>query len=387
MGAEATIQNDDAVAGKVPIESGPLVRDADLVALARGGDRDALGRFVERYLGQVFDFAIRSLRDRNAAIALTRGTIVEALAEFTSPSRSATAVSAAGEVFGIARVLVMKWLEASGTLSTAIEIPADEARRSVFEGHEPGWALSATQAQSEREAAAIAWRAAAELPAWQYVVLDIATRHRLDATDLSIALNAPATVVHDLVESIAADLDARARHHLSATIGVGRSPRDLFSILAPVGLPIELRNGIQREVIANWPDSVRSGPPELPPPLAPTSPGRDEPRSEEGPAPSQYVGSRAAHDLLERTRGQRLDSEAESRRAEDETRARLDESAQAPITIDRPVPLRGFDGGELFSRLVVGLIVIAMLLVGILVGLVVAGVLTPDSLRETLFGG
>lgn len=76
-------------------ESGGTLVDQDtpLVARARGGDRSAFSRLVERHHGRVFNTACRMLGDREAAADVTQETFLaawRALGAFEERARFAT---------------------------------------------------------------------------------------------------------------------------------------------------------------------------------------------------------------------------------------------------------------------------------------------------------
>jgi DNA-directed RNA polymerase specialized sigma24 family protein len=240
----------------------------------------------------------------------------------------------------------------------------------------------------------LVWRAAAELLPRQYIVLDLRRRQGLTGGDLARALGvgmaaAEATVgeaegaLRGLVWTnaiaprgrngateaptcpemarLARGLDgdgarfeqwlAIERHTSSCPVcGAYRQrlgePAEVFATLAPIPMPVELRNAVWRDLAARWPDddhatedkvetpASRSAVPSAARGLAallgqasaglrgstkatPSAP--PEEKKLEVPAPevlppdplmldSPYVRSRAAHDLLARTRGETIAS-------------------------------------------------------------------------------
>ena len=55
--------------------------DAELAAMVAGGDRDGVAALHERYVGRVYDFVYRTLRNRPEAAAVTRAVMVDALTD------------------------------------------------------------------------------------------------------------------------------------------------------------------------------------------------------------------------------------------------------------------------------------------------------------------
>src|SRR5690242_16193696 len=74
----------------------PGLADADLVAQAKGGSREALSALVYRYHGTVWAIAYARLRDRDAADDLAQEVLLVSLlhlGELTDPSRYAAWLS------------------------------------------------------------------------------------------------------------------------------------------------------------------------------------------------------------------------------------------------------------------------------------------------------
>jgi DNA-directed RNA polymerase specialized sigma24 family protein len=363
----------------------PRPNDADLTSAAGHGDRAAAGALVERYLGRVFDFVYRALRDRARAAPVARAAMAEAFAALAGGEEAAPRT----RVFAAARARVVAALDEAGRAAETTPLGDEESRRAGFDQFDAGLAVlrSAVELEGDREAARLVWQAASGLPARRYLVLDLALRQWLRGADLGTVLGAgPGEAESALAEAERA-LEARLR---GQPIESARPTRELFAGLIPVPLPVELRNQVWRDVVEPWPRVVAPGDPAAPGAAvgglggaaaarpgdgarsgsADGSPGRraETPRGaggepadraaehggERAPAPdaapagapaSPYVG-RAGSDLLSRTHQERLGGGSGSSAPPPGGRWFSDE-ARAPSTLNRPVRLRprGYGGG------------------------------------------
>lgn len=344
----------------------PRSNDADLASAAGLGDATAASALAERYLGRVFDFAYRALRDRQRAAVAARGAMVEAFGALASGEDGAPRT----RVFTAARARVAAALDDDDRLTEGSALADEESRRAGLDQFDPSLAVlrSPAELHGDREAARLVWRAASGLPAWQYIVLDLALRQWLRGADLSRVLGAGPGEAESALADAERSLEARLQ---GLPIETTRSTRELLAGLMPVPLPVELRNQVWRDVVDPWPrvasvDDVGSAdgrgqrglsgvgdrrapaepgprPPAIEPPTrktteegaAPVAPTAHPHHTE---TPSAYV-SRAANDLLSRTRQERLGGRGDSAVPPPGGRW-FTEEARAPATLNRPVRLR-----------------------------------------------
>jgi DNA-directed RNA polymerase specialized sigma24 family protein len=389
----------------------PRPNDAELASAAGHGDAAAAGALAERYLGHVFDFAYRVLRDRARAAAAARGAMAEAFAAVANGEEGAPRT----RIFLAARARVAAALEDEDRLAETAPLADEESRRAGLDQFDPSLAVlrSSAELHGDREAARLVWRAASGLPTWQYMVLDLALRQWLRGADLTRVLGAGPGEAESALADAERTLELRL-HGL--TIESTRSTRELLAGLTPVPLPVELRNHVWRDVIDPWPRVAAASAGERPTPsngargrgepgeiaVRPTvEPAGRDARSGSGEAsdvagttaahhsggdtPSPYV-RRAANDLLTRTRQERLGGRVDSAVPPPGGRWFTDE-ARAPTTLSRPVRLRprGYGVGAGRAAVLVAVLFAAGLGVGFasgggdVLGAIVSGALSGPA--------
>jgi DNA-directed RNA polymerase specialized sigma24 family protein len=166
--------------------------DADLMVLARAGDRDALAAIYDRYADRVYDLCSSVLRDPDAAFDAMVDTFVLAALELyrlRKPDR------------------LESWLFAMAREQLLIRrIPIGVDEHAEFDG-EPGVAAAVG-------AGAIVWEAASWLPPRDRILLDLHVRQSLDNKALAAAIGV--SLLHAV--ALVRDLDERVERLMSALL-------------------------------------------------------------------------------------------------------------------------------------------------------------------------
>jgi DNA-directed RNA polymerase specialized sigma24 family protein len=172
--------------------AGDMQTDADLMVLARAGDRDALGAIYDRYADRLYDLCSSVLRDPDAAFDAMVDTFVLAALELyrlRKPER------------------LESWLFAMAREQLLVrKIPIGVDEHADFDG-EPGAAAAVG-------AGAIVWEAVSWLPPRDRILLDLHVRQSLDNKGLAAAIGVSLPHAAALVR----DLDERVERLMSALL-------------------------------------------------------------------------------------------------------------------------------------------------------------------------
>lgn len=356
--------------------------DRDLVWRAREGDSLAVETLCDRYIGRLYDLLLRTTRDRSAASALARGTLTQAMAELTAEGGDLPATLSV-VVYQVAQNLAVRWLESTGALRRGRALSEPESQALGLDVVDPVWAIAPSQATADREAARRVWAAAMELAPWQYLLLDL--RHRQGLTNDETATTfttSPASLLPPLLDA-EQRLNAASARRGVAEGGGTLAPLDLFAALRMVSLPVELRHSVSQEIVLSWQEGRR--PRHFGPEPGPTTIEAGDARPEHGaPSETQMLsgGSSAAESLLRRTEDTRIEVDAVPVRRPPSGPSRPEERPP-PMLMTRPVRLRL--PGET-SHFVTIVRIAALLLLGLLVGLVLNGTIDPAILWRAIVG-
>ena len=159
-----------------------MLTDRELAMAARGGDQRGLATLYDRYFPGVYDFAIRTLRDTDAAADVVRKTFAEAsrqLGEGTVPE------SVKAWLYGIA-------LREATTGARQTPPPEGGRRQQAralpsFVEIDPARAPDPQALQRDGELRELVWQFATELSPREYALLDLRLRRELAAAELAAA--------------------------------------------------------------------------------------------------------------------------------------------------------------------------------------------------------
>ncbi len=150
--------------------------DAELVAAARAGDRNAWAAIYDRYADRVYDFCASMLRNRADASEAMQETFLvafETLGQLAQPERLGA------WLYAVAHRAILDRTGAEG-LAVGIDAAGDVL-----------WGSDATQERPSRaELAEFVWQAAAGLDEQERALLDLHLRQGLEGPDLASAAGA-----------------------------------------------------------------------------------------------------------------------------------------------------------------------------------------------------
>lgn len=160
--------------------------DEQLLALAAGGDQHAFAVLFERYFDGIFDFAVRMVRDPDAAAAAVFGVFADAWDRLRK-GRGGGILKA--WLFAIARDRAIIESRRAGRATAAGDGTEPEGA-SQFASPDPG-RLATPAVVEDSELAKIVWRSAAALSPRQYALLDMHLRRGLTADQIAGGLDIP----------------------------------------------------------------------------------------------------------------------------------------------------------------------------------------------------
>jgi RNA polymerase sigma factor (sigma-70 family) len=153
--------------------------DEALASLSAAGDKDAFGELYERHHAGLYDFAVRILRDPDAAADVVQGTFTRAWPAIRDGTRP-TNVKA--WLYGIARNLSIDELRSRRRV-----FPYEGLGLGLAELPDPA-AYDPSETIETKELAELVWTSAAGLRAEEYALLDLHVRRGLSADELADSL-------------------------------------------------------------------------------------------------------------------------------------------------------------------------------------------------------
>ncbi|MEX2315281.1 MAG: sigma-70 family RNA polymerase sigma factor, partial [Thermomicrobiales bacterium] len=148
--------------------------DAELVLAAVGGDQQAFADLYERYIGPVYDFLARMLRDRNEAEDVAQETFVRAMQALGSLQQG---TNFRGWIFTIARNTSLNRIERQKRVRPlALSTSGDDGEEYELDIVDTNRFSDPAEAAGSAAVAALVWEAAAGLDPKQYALLDLHLR-------------------------------------------------------------------------------------------------------------------------------------------------------------------------------------------------------------------
>lgn len=158
--------------------------DELLVAAARAGDGEAFAALYERYFDRVYDFVVRTVRDRDEAADVVQDTFIKAMNAIGGLANGASFKS---WLFTIARNTALNRLERSSRMLplTINDEDGESSQLDVIDDDR----FSDPEAAAEAKAlAALVWESAAALDPKQLSLLDLHVRQGLDSAEIAEVL-------------------------------------------------------------------------------------------------------------------------------------------------------------------------------------------------------
>ena len=190
----------------MPLDQPSTISDADLVLVARAGDRDAFADIYDRYADRLYGFCFSILRHADDAADAVGDTFVLAVQRLDQ-LREPTKLRA--WLFAIARhEALRRTRQRARTVPTE---PGDLDRPDAAPG------LDATM--NAQEAARIVWEAAQGLSERERVILDLHLRQGLDGTELADAIGVTPGHAYVLMNRLREQVDRSLGALLVARLG------------------------------------------------------------------------------------------------------------------------------------------------------------------------
>jgi RNA polymerase sigma factor (sigma-70 family) len=212
--------------------------DEELATLAGSGDRDAFASLYSRHAAELFDFAVRTLRDRDSAADVVQTTFVKA---WESLHRSTEVRNVRAWLFTIARNAAMDELRGRRRVIVLPDATGGEAEPADTSRYADPQVLV-----RDRELADLVWSAAAALSRDEYALLDLHVRRGFDADELAAALGLRKGAVYTRLSRLKDTMASAVSVRLLVTAG-RRDCADLDTLLRGFG-PGRLDREVRRAV-------------------------------------------------------------------------------------------------------------------------------------------
>ncbi len=222
--------------------------DRDLVERAAAGDAAAFSELYERHFENLYDFAARTVRDRDLAADALQGAFIKAWKRLPSgdavehPQPWLYALVRA-EAMGAAR-------DETGT-SPAGSGPG-EADPGLFAATDTASDTGAAEPPPDAALAALAWQAASALDADDYLLLDLSLRRGLDGRAIARALELEESDVYARLTRLGSSFEGAATSLALAVRGREACPElDGLVVARKDGSRVELDRPANRRIRAH----------------------------------------------------------------------------------------------------------------------------------------
>lgn len=196
--------------------------DEELAARTADGAKEAFAELYERHYGGIYDFAVRILRDRDAAADVVQATFTRAWPALMEGTRPANVKA---WLYGIARNLSIDELRRRRRL-----FPTEGLGLGLAELPDPA-AFDPSETVESKELAELVWTSAAGLRAEEYALLDLHVRRGLSADELADTLGVRRGAVYTRLTRLRQALESAVATSLLVRHGRGRCP-DLDRLVA-----------------------------------------------------------------------------------------------------------------------------------------------------------
>jgi RNA polymerase sigma factor (sigma-70 family) len=187
--------------------------DEQLAARSAEGAKDAFAELYERHYQSIYDFAIRILRDPEAAADVVQATFTRAWPALKDGTRPA---SVKAWLFGIARNLSIDELRQRRRL-----FPTEGLGLGLADMPDPA-ASDPSETVETKELAELVWTSAAGLRAEEYALLDLHVRRGLSADELADSLGVRRGAVYTRLTRLRRALESAVATSLLVRHGRGR---------------------------------------------------------------------------------------------------------------------------------------------------------------------
>ncbi|MGH2729421.1 MAG: RNA polymerase sigma factor, partial [Actinomycetota bacterium] len=221
-------------------------RDEDLALRVGRGDRDAFATLYARHFQGIYDFAVRTVRDREMAADVVQSAFASA---WESLQKRADVKNVKAWLYAIARNAAIDELRVRRRLVPATALPLDESQTVLAEAASAR-AIDPEVAVIDREVVELVWTSAAALSPKEYTLLDLHVRRGLSAGELASNLGVRKGAVHTRLSRLKDSLE----ESVTSTLLMRRGRRDcpdldaLLSSLQATELTRAVRKAVQGHV-------------------------------------------------------------------------------------------------------------------------------------------
>ncbi|MGH2755477.1 MAG: sigma-70 family RNA polymerase sigma factor [Actinomycetota bacterium] len=219
-----------------------LDREQALASRLTGGDEAAFAELYDLYFDDLYDFASRSLRDRDAAADVVQSTFTKA---WISLRKGNVIDNPKGWLFAIARNAIVDLVRAR---RRSVPVAEPGEADTTFATMEP--APTPEGALRDKELSALVWSAASSLSIEEYTLLDLHVRRDLSSGELAETLRIRKGAVYTRLSRLKDSLEISVTAEVLAKQGRADC-QELDALVAAAGSgPVTraLRKDIQRHI-------------------------------------------------------------------------------------------------------------------------------------------
>jgi RNA polymerase sigma factor (sigma-70 family) len=215
--------------------------ERELAARLTAGDEEAFTELYDRYFDDMYDFAFRSLRDRDAAADVVQSTFTKA---WISLRKGNVIRNPKAWLFAIARNSVVDAARARARLIPVADAPAGSGLFMAAAAPGPEAALR------DKELSSLVWSAATSLSVEEYTLLDLHVRRDLSIDELAETLRIRKGAAYTRISRLKSSLEASVTVEVLARRGRDNC-EELDALVAAAGTgPItrSVRKEIERHL-------------------------------------------------------------------------------------------------------------------------------------------
>jgi RNA polymerase sigma factor (sigma-70 family) len=159
-----------------------IADDADLIQSITEGDTESLSALYERYFDQVYDLAMRTVRNSEVAADIVQNTFLKA---WEALGKGQTPVNFKAWLFTIARNLAIDEMRRKKHFAEPQQASTEaDAEPDIFEQIDQDRFADPASAIEDKEMVSLVWQCAASLSPKDYSLLDLHLRQGLSADEL-----------------------------------------------------------------------------------------------------------------------------------------------------------------------------------------------------------
>ena len=189
------------------------ITDEELAERSARGDLDAFAELYERHFAALYDFAFRTVRDRDFAADVVQDTFTKA---WQGLAKSSPVKNAKAWLYAIARNVAVDELRRR---QRVVNLDDDNSDAVGFTNFEPPGASDPAAAVTHKEMVNLVWSAASGLSASDYTLLDLHVRRDLTVDEISESLGLQKGAVYTRLTRLRHSVEESVNAYVLARVG------------------------------------------------------------------------------------------------------------------------------------------------------------------------